>query len=161
METLAIQLVDSIFVGGKIISILNTVGTNVIIRTLSTTTSSIGFLISNITTSDKKYLDDVKGFLETMDLEHKVNVVKELVREISGKDVKDSVKLALLGITEILDKINKELLIIKDATDYHNSKFFGNWRKFDCSCNIETLEKHKKLLDARYSMLLDLVNLYK
>lgn len=161
MEIIAIKLIDSIFIGGRMISILNTVGTNVIVKSVSSVASSIGSLIYVVSSNDKKYVINIKSSLENMDLEHKVSVIKEFVKEIGNAEVKDSVKLALYGIIEILEKINDELLILDKSIECHDNKYFSGWRGFDCSVNINTLKKHKNILDVRFNLLLELIYVYK
>jgi len=131
-------------------------------RTLNAITSSIGNLISNITTyeSSKINIRSVKESIEYMDLDYKINVIKTVVKEIEARgNISDSVKLALMGINEVLDRINDELGTVQKAIEYHNSKYFCGYRSFNCSCNIEQIIKHNEILDSRYRILLDLIKL--
>lgn len=162
MASLAIGLVKTVLIGGQTFSILSKVGTDVIIRTLTTTTTAVGGLIVHVTAYDRVGMVEIKNKLDRVDLEHTVSVIEEFIKEQDEtKELNNSVKKALIGVNEILNRIHDELIIIKEAVEYHNSKYFSRWRRFDCSCNIETIIAHKEILDKRYNMFVELMNIYK
>lgn len=138
------------------------IGSDVLISTISTTASSLYKLIKFIMNTSNPGLKSIQDTLELLDLEHHTNVISKLIKEHNHlSDLKDSVKESMLGVTKILQEIHDELIIIKEAYDKHKNKYFYKWRTFQCKYNIETIKKHKLLLDRRYKTLVDLLILYK
>lgn len=155
-------ITGTIMIGGQVMSLLSTVGTSLIIGTVTRTTSTIVSTIAHLTSYDQPSVQEVVAKLQAVDLEFTVAVIEELVREQErdGTEAKSSVKKALLGVLEMLEKIESELKIIEGAVKEHDSKYFKNWRSFDCNCNIKTIEAHTKILNQRYEKLRDLLLIY-
>lgn len=152
-------------IGGRVASLVSTVGTSLIVRTVTTTTSAIGGSIAHITSYDQPGVLEVTAKLTTIDLDFKVKVIEELVREQEsgvkdGEEFRPSVKKAMIGVLEILENIRTELTVIEEAIRAHEDKYWKNWRSFDCTCNIKTIEAHTKILDQRYAILRDLLLIY-
>lgn len=161
--TLATGLFGTVLVGGQVVSLLSTVGTDFIIKSMTSTTSSICAVLAGFAYSDEPGMTKIKEDLDKIDLEHTVNVIEELVKEQEceeGKEAHTSVKKALVGVHIILEKIHEELNTIKEAIEYHKTKYLNDWRRFDCSCNIKTIQKHNETLERRYKMLVDLLKIY-
>jgi hypothetical protein len=108
---------------------------------------------------DQPCMKDFKNMLEEIDLEFRIEVLDKLVKE-QTENVPISVKRALLGVNDILVKIEMELKTVKKSIENHNKKWFKSWRRFNCSCNANTLKKHNKLLMKRSQILTDLLIIY-
>jgi len=159
---MSLGMIEAMILGVKGLSMLSAVGKNVIIKGVTATTSSVIGAVGSIMGNDQPGLEEVKSKLEELDLKHTVSVIEELVKEQNDlEDMKNSVKKAIIGVNMILKKIEDELNIVQEAVKYHQTKYFNYYRSFDCSCNMETIEKHKKILDIRYRQLIDLLVLYK
>ena len=156
---LGLGLIESVIFSAKTLSFINTVGIDVIGKTISTTTSSIASIITHLGSVDQAGIIEFRKVLEDIDLEFRIGVLEELVKEQKG-DAPVSVKKALMGVNDILVKIEVELKTIKKSFDEHQQKYFNGWRSFDCSCNIETIKKHSQLLRARSTELKDLLKIY-
>ncbi len=143
-------------IGTKVAAII---GTDFVLKTATSTTSSIGAVLAYLTAYDQPRIQQVIDDLSEIDLEHTVKVIEEVVKEYEDNqaNLKESVKKAILGVTQILEKIDGELQIIREAIEYHETKYFNSWRSFNCKCNIETIKKHKIILDKRYTILIDLL----
>ena len=152
-------LLGAAIIGTSAPRIITTVGTDIAIRTLTTTTSSIGSLISYLTTNNNSS-SDINSTLISLDLEFTISIIENVVKEYDEKELNEPLKKALLGVHEILELINKELNLIKEAIEYHNSKYFKNWRSFSWSGNTEAIKQHNNTLKSRYSMLLELLKIY-
>jgi len=152
-------LLGAAIIGTSAPRIITTVGTDIAIRTLTTTTSSIGSLITYLTTNNKSSFD-INNTLVSLDLEFTISIIENVVKEYDEKELNEPLKKALLGVHEILELIHKELNIIKEAIEYHNSKYFKNWRSFSWSGNTEAIKQHNNTLKSRYSMLLELLKIY-
>jgi hypothetical protein len=160
--SLITSLAGTIIIGGRVMSILSSVGTSLIIGTVTSTTSTIVRSIAHLTSYDQPSVQEVVNKLQLIDLEFTVSVIEELVREQEkdGEEMKLSVKKALLGVLDMLEKIDTELKIIELAVKDHDAKYLNSWRTFDCGCNIKTIENHTSLLRHRYGMLRDLLTIY-
>lgn len=160
MATLATGLLHTVVLSSKVTSIISTVGIDLIIGTITTTTSSIINVIKYIATSIDFGVSGLISEILLLDLEFTLGIIDELVKEQQHKQLTESVKRALLGVSEILESINNELSIIKKEIDYHNTKYFNTWRKLSCQSNIETITKYNALLTHRCKMLFDLLKIY-
>lgn len=157
--SLAPGLITSVILGARTLSFMNSLGMEVIGKTINVTTSSIGGLVSHFMKMDQPDIMDFKKTLEEIDLDFKISVLEELVKEQTGQ-APISVKKALFGVNDVLVKIDAELKTIKDAFEYHQTKYLNGWRRFDCSCNVETIKKHSRLLDDRSRVFTDLLKIY-
>lgn len=160
MGTLATGLLGSVILSGKASAVVSTIGTDLIIQTVTTTTSSIGSLIKYLTTSNQTCIQDILIILRKIDLEFTISIINELVKEQNGKQLNQSVKKALVGVHEILDRIDQELTSIKKAIEYHNTKYFAGWRGFSWNGNIDLIKEHDNTLKHRYMILVDLLEIY-
>jgi len=156
---LGLGLIESVIFSAKTLSFINTVGIDVIGKTISATTTSIASIITHFASVDQAGINEFKKVLEEIDLEFKIGVLEELVKEQKG-DAPISVKKALMGVNDILVKIEVELKTIKKAFEGHQQKYFRGWRTFDCSCNIDTIKRHSELLESRSDELKDLLKIY-
>lgn len=153
-------LITGLVLGTKASTMVSTLGTDIVIKTLTTTTSSIGSVISYLTTNTKPGANDITNTLAELDLEFTVNVIESVINDYKEKELSDSLKKIILGVNEILELIHKELNAIKDAIEYHNSKYLNGWRSFSWNGNMDNIKKQNQVLKNRYQMLLDLLKIY-
>lgn len=156
---LAPALVSSVIFGARTLNFMNSVGVEVIGKAVNVTTGSIGSLVSQLMHSKEPDVVHIQKTLEEIDMEFKISVLEELIKEQHGV-APISLKKALLGVSDVLVKIDAELKTIKQALDYHQTKYFKNWRSFDCSCNIQTIKHHSRILDERLKVFTDLLKIY-
>ncbi len=160
MATLATGLITTIVLSSRASSIVNAVGTNLIIGTITSTTSSIGSVIKYMTHSTNTCISDIMNVLTSIDLEFTVNIIEELVKEQEDRQLHESIRKALVGLSEILELIHQELYSIKKSIDLHNIKYLNGWRSFCWDGNIDTIIKHNLILKHRYSILFELLKIY-
>ena len=140
---------------------VRTLGQDLAIKTLTTTTSSIGSIISYLATNTKPGASDIMNTLTSLDLEFTIGIIEDVVKDYDAKDLNNvAINKALSGVHEILELIHKELNIIKGAIEYHNSKYFSGWRSFTWSGNLEAIKQYSVTLKNRYSMLFELLKIY-
>jgi len=159
MLIINITKMETLILSTKTISIISAIGMNVIIKTLTSTTNSICTLITHLTSYDQPGIEKIIKCLKDIDLEFYITVISQLVNEYKDIQVNSTIKKALLGVNDILEEINLELTIIKEAIEYHKTKYFSSWRKINCKCNINTIKKHKIILENRYKILVDLLKI--
>lgn len=158
MATLALGIL-----GTKVTSLAMTIGADLLISSISSTTSSIGSAIKYLSKSSQKEINDVLELIKEIDLEFTISVVEHLIKEQNIAEVTDnksSVKKALIGVSEILDIIHIEFVAITEAVDNHNKLYFSRWRKFSWNGDIDTVKKHNAILLKRYKMLFELLKIY-
>lgn len=160
MATLATGLITTIVLSSRATSIVTAVGTNLIIGTITSTTSSICGVIKYMTLSTNTCINNITDALTSIDLEFTVNIIEELVKEQQDKELPESVRKALFGLSEILELIHQELHSIKKSIDLHNVKYLNGWRSFCWEGNIETIIKHNTILKHRYNILFELLKIY-
>ena len=153
-------VLTGVILGSRAQTFVATVGTDIVIKTLTTTTSSIGSAISYLTTNTKPGANDITNTLTELDLEFTVNIIGSVIKEYEEKELSTSIKKVILGVNEVLESIHKELNVIKDAIEYHNSKYLKSWRSFSWNGNMDNIKKHNEVLKSRYQMLLDLLKIY-
>jgi hypothetical protein len=154
------SILGTVLLGANAATVVNKLGTDVIITAVTTSTGAIGRVLGYITSMDHLGVEDIKKKLEDIDLEFFINVLDQLVKEQKDKKTVKSVKIALIGMNKILEEIHKELNTIKESIEYHQSKYFPSWRSFNCGYNIDSIKKHKDLLYQRYEILTDLLTIY-
>ena len=154
-------IIGTVLLGANAASVVNKIGADVVITAVTTSTSAVGKLLGYITTMDHVGVDDIKTQLDDIDLDFFITVLDQLVKELHDMTTTESIKLALIGMTKILDSIHTELHSIKKAIEEHHNKYFCNWRSFNCAYNIDTIKKHKNVLYERYKILTDLMSIYK
>lgn len=152
-------VIGTALLSGKAASIVSTVSTDLIIGTITTSTKAIGSMLTYLASSEQNGIKDVISIIKSTDLEFTISIIEQVVKEQENKTLPDSVKKALIGVNDILDMIHKELDNIKNAVEYHNTKYFNTWRSFSCDCNMETIKSHNELLNHRYSILIELIKI--
>jgi DNA-binding transcriptional MerR regulator len=153
-------MLGTVVYGAKVVSLFSLVGNDLLVKTISSTTSSICSAVTQLTSYDQPYIKEVLNELTEIDLEFSTSVIKELVDERKDKDTNASIKQALWGVNETLEKINNELQELKEAIDDHNQKYFSGWRIFNNKKVIVRIRELKKILNSRYSILIDLLKIY-
>jgi|694.fasta_scaffold88118_3 hypothetical protein len=160
MTTLATGLMEAVIASSKTATIINSIGISLVVSTISASTTSILTTIKYFTLNGNQIMYEITNVLKSTDLEFTVNIVDQLVKEQEGKELNESVKRALIGVNEILELIHNELLSIKKAIEYHNTKYLSSWRYFNWDGKIETIKNHNTILIHRYKILFELLKIY-
>ena len=98
--------------------------------------------------SSNPHLNTYKNQIEILDIEFKLNLIKNWLednKENTNKDFnnyKDDVANLCIKISDNLDDINKRI-------SYHNTKWFSNWRTLDLNVTIENLRNSTTILNNR------------
>jgi len=160
---MTLGLVDTLILGGKTTQIASNIGTNLIISTITTTTTAIINVLDYLTTSTYYKTNGISELItniQEMDLEFTIVVIEQVIREQNDKQLPESIKRALLGLNDILTQIHIELNTIKESIENHTKKYFNNWRYFQCNITTITIRKHYEILKSRHTILFDLLKIY-
>lgn len=150
--------------GLKFLPFLTTIGKDIIIKSITTTAQSIISISNSIKNNTQSSLTQIKNELDLIDINNSAHIICNLVSEQSDiimssdkNNMPNSLKRAIIGVNEILTKIEDELNIIYESINHHETKYFKNWRKFDCKCNIDSIKKYELILFKRYKLLKDTI----
>ena len=151
---------NTLLLGTKAISLLSGLSTELLVQTVKTTSHGIIQSINYISTYNTIDLTTIQKDLEVFDLENKITIITKFIEEIKNKkNIKESIRIAIISVHYVLEKINDETEKIKDDIKYHESKYFNSWRSLDCSNKINELDAHNKLLDTRFELLMKLLSI--
>lgn len=152
---------ESLLLTGKTIGVIRTLGVDVIFHTLQTTSSIIGSSISYISAIECSSIDSIKNKLQDLDIEKTINIIHHFILELkTNNNIKESIKLSIISITEILQKIQIEFEDIKKDIEYHMSKYFYTWRSINCDDKLHNISNHVIILDKRFEILIKLLSVY-
>ena len=154
---------QSLLLTGKTLNVIHSIGSDVVLQTVKTTSSIIIHTIKHITSIESDNILDIKYKLKNIDIEYKINVINSFIIELNTESVKlskESVKLSILSINNILLDIKNELHNLKGEIDYHLSKYFNSWRYINCDDKINIIIQHNNILDKRFDLLIKLLSVY-
>jgi peptidoglycan hydrolase CwlO-like protein len=150
---------NSLLLGTKALTMVSGLSTEILIQTVKTTSSGIIGTIKYISSHNNIDLTLLQKDLENIDLENKISIINQFIEEIENrKNVKESIKSSINSVHDMLDKINKELDLIKDDIQYHQTKYFNTWRSIYCDDKIDNIKSHNEILDKRFDLLMKLLS---
>jgi hypothetical protein len=126
-------------------------------RTLKSTSSAIIDMSSHLLSLDSPGVKQLDSELQRLDLATRVKTLSRMVDEISP--TRDSVRIAVEGVKEILERINSELSAIDLAKKQHGEKLFATWRQLDYSEQLQRLVVYNEILTKRLALLRQLSEL--
>ena len=150
---------ETLLLTGKTLNVIKTLGLDVIIHTIQSTTSIIGSSISYITSIECSSIDSIKTKLQKIDIEKATTIIHLFINELnSKKDIKDFVKISIISINEILQQIESDLNSIKKDIEYHITKYFSSWRSINCDIKLNNIEVNSNILEKRFELLIKLLS---
>ena len=151
---------EALIIGDKIFPTISNYCTKTIISLLTTTVTNTIDIVTYINKYEKSSIKDIVFKLKKLDLEYKITIIDCIIKEQKNKqDIPKSINYALDALNTILEEINIELDKIKNKIKYHRVKYFYSWRVLNCNSNIARLDEHKKILDQRYLILIDMLKI--
>lgn len=93
--------------------------------------------------------------LEDLDIYTCVKIIHSIMNFIEEKENNEIIKICIDELHKIVDKIDKELSIIKDLILLHKEKWFNSIRTPDYYNNVENVKKYKKILDKRLELFMN------
>lgn len=73
-------------------------------------------------------------------------------------DTRDVVGVCVLHLKASMLQLQQDVDAYDHATEMHRAKWFASWRRFDPAPHLGLMQRHKRLFDLRFKMLLDVVN---
>lgn len=154
-----------------------------IISTIGTLTLGTCRIITNVYNHKNP---DANQFVESLDLEYKLQIIQHFLNYFNNKknhDVRiqlndlqktqimdsipeaeteiipDPIDLCLIHIQTSIQKINNCLLMIETKIKNHRQKWFADWRTLNIKPQLDTLMRLTHNLDARFEMFLKIATL--
>ncbi len=97
--------------------------------------------------------------LKDLDIEAKLQCLETLVGEINESLCSAPVRVALISLALSVQEVADALQILRNAVEYHESRFFSFWRAADFTESIELLEYTTRVLSKRESTLLKMISI--
>ncbi len=144
---------------GSIGTTATLVTSDMLIRTVSATTSSI-YTIGKMLLSDSKYVDlsSLEKLEKQLDLLETIKIYNLWINEILEKnkeivDNSETIKETIHCILDVLNELNELLKRIETKVSDHKLKWFSYFRSLDFCDELEELKVKKNILDSRFEIL--------
>lgn len=149
-----------LFLAFRAAGVLGIITSDLLMKSLTNTTSSIYGSILHLTSLDAPYAKDIVKYIKKIDLKFKLCVLDSFIKENENKinSNKESTKEVIEGVLEILNEIKAGLREVENAIQYHNTKYFANWRSFSCSYSLSKIKAHNNLLESRTKLLFKIID---
>jgi predicted transcriptional regulator len=136
------------------------IGSDVLLRTLTTTCTKAVDLATYMATSSYEGFDKFNQVLVETDLKDKIDLVQSIVDEIENTgELKTSVKKSVNSVHEAITKILEHLESVKKLKENHSQKYFASWRSVDCSPQISAIQRSIKILEARLDLMIKVISM--
>ena len=141
-------------IGSEIISVL--IGRQIVTQAISDASNSIYNSITGIVF----YSEDVNLILSELDLGSKLQVLEELLKNLTNYKKKNSIiDISLEHLHDMMLKIKRDINIISNKLEQHKNKLFHNYRKVNCKKELLQLKKHSRILNERLELFFKAFNM--
>ena len=133
-------------------------GREVMSQTITTSTKSILGGVTSIL-KDEDFI--FKKILRDYDLTSKVEVINSYINEVTLDEhlfEKESIKLAIKNLINILQKISGEIKLIEEHIKEHKKLWFHRFRTPEYKSLLINLETHIRILIERFDLLIKIKN---
>ena len=108
-----------------------------------------------------------KNLLEELDINVKIQIIESIIRDLDnnklnkleGTKLSKPIHICLINLHNIIEKINKEIIQIKDKSKEQTQLWFSRFRSNPVIYLIENLKKHTKIMDNRLELLIKLLTI--
>jgi hypothetical protein len=127
-------------------------------RALTATCSkSVEGLTYFLINSHPSFAEWTQLLVET-DILVKIKKIEQLSKEFkeseeSGTYFKESIKMSIIDIDQVIQNINQTCLQMQEKHKYHESLYLNTWRSADCSLQISSLKSSCGILEKRFDDL--------
>ena len=105
----------------------------------------------------------VNSVLAELDLTSNLIVIEALINQVETERLNkdDPLSICLHQVNSMVHRIKEELEEIKEELVNHEKKWMSSWRTPNYDGPLRRLSGHKKILDKRVEMLIELIKLHK
>jgi len=134
-----------------------------IVVSITTVSSSIYSLVSNIKVSKYIHNNDIVRILAKTDVVATIKLLQAVMMEIPENNInKLSVVLSLKNVHDVIEQIENELKNLHNKIEYNRNLYImSNWRSYDFKDNLETIEQLISVLDRRKDNLFKVLETFK
>jgi len=134
-----------------------------IVGSITTVSSSIYSLVSNIKVSKYIHNNDIVRILAKTDVVATIKLLQAVMMEIPENNInKLSVVLSLKNVHDVIEQIENELKNLHNKIEYNRNLYImSNWRSYDFKDNLETIEQLISVLDRRKDNLFKVLETFK
>ena len=104
--------------------------------------------------------NSIKESLNELDIKEKTLIVESLLHELKTKIIKKSVKYSMNSVGHTIEEINNLLNELKSRIEYHQTKYFCNYRSFDTDDILQNLKNKNNILNNRLDLLIKLLSIH-
>jgi hypothetical protein len=149
-----------------VVSSTTLVTSDLLIRTIGTTTSSIYSIGKLLLSSNGTFVDlsSLERVEKQLDLLETIKIYDLLIKEILEKnkdliDNSETLKESIHSIIEVLDVLNTLLKQIDTKVQEHKLKWFSYFRSLNFISELEELKVQKNILDNRFEILQKIIKI--
>lgn len=102
-------------------------------------------------------MSQVQEALALLDLEAKLKCWRSLVDALDQRTLPVPVHISLNWFTESIHHVEESLQLLKNAIEYHQSKYLSTWRSCDFTEPLRMLTANVKILGERETTLLQMI----
>lgn len=150
---------NALILGSHAVGLATTLSKDLLFKAVYSTSIGIVTTCKYMVESDKPYMKDVLKVLKRLDIQAKIDVLHDFIKEQENKHIPNSVHKSLINVSETLDNVHKELNFINNKIKDHKEKYFISWRTLDCTEHLAMLEYYNKILDNRVKLMFDLLKI--
>ena len=141
--------------GAEVLSAL--IGRQILTQAISDASYNIYNSVQNIF----YYSTNVDIVLQDLDISNKVKMIEEITKNINDEQHSKILEMSLESIHDMVIKIREDLKAIDTKIAIHKKKYFANWRSVSCKKQINNLILHCKILDKRFALLIQCLDIVK
>lgn len=134
-----------------------------IVGSITTVSSSIYSLVTNIKVSKHIHNNDIVRILTKTDVVATIKLLQAVMTEIPENHINSlSVVISLKNVHDIIEQIENELKDLHNKMEYNRNLYImSNWRSYDFKDNLETIEQLISVLDRRKDNLFKVLETFK
>ena len=134
-----------------------------IVGSITTVSSSIYSLVTNIKLNKHIHNEDIIKILTKTDVVTTIKLLQAVMYEIPENHINSiSVVISLKNVHEIIEQIENELKDLHTKLEYNRSLYLmSNWRSYDFKDNLEKIEELICILDRRKDNLFKILETFK
>jgi hypothetical protein len=134
-----------------------------IVGSITTVSSSIYTLVSNIRVNKHIHNSDIVKILTKTDVVATIKLLQAVMMEIPENYINClSVITSLKNVYDIIEQIENELKDLNNKVDYNRNLYImSNWRSYDFKDNLEKIEQLICILDRRKDNLFKVLEAFK
>jgi hypothetical protein len=133
-----------------------------IVGSITTVSSSIYTIVSNIKVSKHIHNNEIIKMLNKTDVVATIKLLQAVMSEIPENHINSlSVVISLKNVHDVIEDIENELRDLHTKIEYNRNLYLmSNWRSYDFKDNLEKIEQLISILDRRKDNLFKILQTF-